>query len=204
MTVPLSLNFSLLSLPPYQSTWSLVLFPRARHPVSAAYFGDNKELEGKCSLSSLLRPHTKLTNSNSHGDHFWPIACKLPRRRIATDPTHAHTGGGECSTHERARAEREEGDLRNSSMERNIGVCARFSTEKFWWNLKGHRKNNLFIMCTQCCQSFVTNIELNVSNYVSDISLWILDCFFFKLGPTLSCLFVNVLSAKHCSSWTYY
>lgn len=64
---------------------------------------------GKGSLSSLLRPHTKLTNSNSHGDHFWPIACKLPRRRIATDPTHAHTGGGECSTHERARAEREGG-----------------------------------------------------------------------------------------------
>ncbi len=42
-------------------------------------------------------------------------------------------------------------------MERNIGVCARFSTEKFD-ETKGTPKNKLFIMCTQCYQSFVTNI----------------------------------------------
>lgn len=86
---------------------------------------------GKGSLSSLLRPHTKLTNSNSNGDQFWPIARKLPWRWIATDPTNARTGGGECSTHARALAGRR-GEIWGAvSVEGNIGVCARFSTEKF-------------------------------------------------------------------------
>lgn len=87
---------------------------------------------GKGSLSSLLRPHTRLTNPNSHGDRFWPIACKLPWRRIATDPTRTRTQGVENVAPMNAREQKgREGDSRSSSVERNIGVCARFSTEKF-------------------------------------------------------------------------
>lgn len=94
---------------------------------------------GKGSLSSLLRPHTKLTNSNSNGDRFWPIARKLPWRWIATDPTNARTGGGECSTHARALAGRR-GRFEEQFLWKGTSACVRALAQKSLMKLKGHRK----------------------------------------------------------------
>ncbi|KAL1259891.1 hypothetical protein QQF64_010468 [Cirrhinus molitorella] len=112
MTVPLSLSLSQLFavVPPSISIYlKSCVISAGTSSCFRGVFWRQQGARGKGSLSSLLRPHTRLTNSNSHGDRFGPIACKLPWRRIATDPTNARTGGGECSTHARALAEREGG-----------------------------------------------------------------------------------------------
>lgn len=145
MTIPLSLSLSLSQLfvvvsPSISIYLKSCVISAGTSSCFRGVFWRQQGARGKGSLSSLLRPHTKLTNSNSNGDHFWPIARKLPWRWIATDPTNAHTGGGECSTHERALAEREGREIWGAVLWKGTSACVRALAQKSLMKLKGHRK----------------------------------------------------------------
>jgi len=125
LSLSLSLNFWLLSLPLHINLPEVLCYFRGHVILFPRRIWRQQGARGKGRLSSLLRPHTKLTNSNSNGDQFWPIARKLPWRWIATDPTNARARGGECSTHARAFSRKEGGDLRSSFCGReHRRVCA--------------------------------------------------------------------------------